>query len=99
MYPNLTSVIPSDFVDHLCDRLDCATKHTCHLGRVVVFGRDQRPNSALKDAVLLQIQPIKKVVDILPPHEILASQIELSDNEVVLVETDSLFIQPQQLLR
>ena len=63
------------------------------------FGQDRRTNTATKNAVLLQIQPVKKVVDILHPHEISASQIDWSDNEVVLVETDGLFIQPQQLIR
>lgn len=69
-------MIPLDFVDYLCNDVDCAIKHNFHFGQIDFFDQDWRSNSVSKNNILLEVYLVKKTIALLFSYEILALQVQ-----------------------
>lgn len=53
MYPDMTPIIPLDFICHCYNVFECEFEHGGHLGQVVFFGRDKKIRFLTQDQALL----------------------------------------------
>jgi hypothetical protein len=92
-YKSNSIFFSSDFIDYRC-QIDCLIFHT---DQVVFFDRNRRSSSTTTDKILLRIKQIR-IIKKLNSQSLSVLNSLISDDELILIENDDVWIQFEQII-